>query len=288
MTFAASSARRALRYGPTCPVVVATAVKITSAAFRVRMYAGFPPLPKTRRFVAAVVTFSIAATATLLARLQTSRTLGEPGLRLIAQEVLDDSGRVINTNTVPLPDSALDYESTIVPITVGEANALPKDTTYARRLYKAPDQFQILASIVMMGTDRTSIHRPQICLPAQGWAVEREEVVTVPLTQPTRYELPVMKMVGKKTITGRDGQPAELKAVYAYWFVADGQLTASHNQRQWWSMVETASTGTLQRWAYVSLFAIAPPGLEDKAFERMVQFIQDTVPKFQIAPARAN
>jgi Protein of unknown function (DUF3485) len=229
----------------------------------------------------------IGATATLLARLQNNRTLGEPGLRLIAQEVRDDSGRLINTNTVPLPEAALDYESSVVPISVGEANALPKDTTYARRLYKAPDGFFIQASIVLMGTDRTSIHQPQICLPAQGWAVESQETVRVPMTEPQRYELPVMKMVGKKIVNGRDGNPTELKAVYAYWFVADGQLTASHYERQWWSMKTTARTGTLQRWAYVSLFAIAPPGLEEKAFERMTQFIQDTAPKFQIAPAKA-
>jgi hypothetical protein len=230
----------------------------------------------------------IGATATLLARLQTNRSLGAPGLRLVVQEVKDDTGRVINTNTVPLPEAVLDYESSVVPITAGEFNALPKDTTYARRLYKSPDQFQMLASIVLMGSDRTSIHRPEICLPAQGWAVERQETVSVPMTQPERYDLPVMKMVGKKTVTGRDGQPTELKAVYTYWFVADGQLTASHSQRQWRSIVETASTGTLQRWAYVSLFAVTPPGMEDKAFARITQFIQDAVPKFQIAPDPAK
>jgi hypothetical protein len=242
------------------------------------------PRPAILLFTGLVL---IGATATLLARLQNNRSLGAPGLRLVAQEVRDDSGRVINTNTVPLPEAVLDYESRVVPVTAGEFDALPKDTTYARRLYTAPDQFQILASIVLMGTDRTSIHQPQICLPAQGWAIERQETVTVPMTQPERYDLPVMKMTGKKLINGRDGRPMELKAVYAYWFVADGQLTASHTQRQWRSIVETASTGTLQRWAYVSLFAVAPPGMEEKAFERMTQFIQDTVPKFQIAPAKA-
>lgn len=244
---------------------------------------------KQRQWILLLVGWAlIGATATLLARLQTNRSLGAPGLRLVAQDVLDDTGRVVNTNTVPLPESVLDYESSVMPITAGEVNALPKDTTYARRIYKAPDQFQLLASIVLMGTDRTSIHRPEICLPAQGWAVERQEVVNVPMTQPQRYDLPVMKMVGKKTVNGRDGRPLDLKAVYAYWFVADGELTASHSQRQWRSIVETASTGTLQRWAYVSLFVVAPPGLEEKAFERMAQFIQDTVPKFQIAPAKAS
>jgi hypothetical protein len=230
---------------------------------------------------------AIGLTATLLVRLQSSRSLGAPGVRLVAGEVLDDTGRVINTNTVPLPESVLDYESKVIPITAGEANVLPRDTTYARRLYQAPDQFQILVGIVLMGTDRTSIHSPEICLPAQGWTVERQEQVLVPMVQPRPYELPVMKMVGRKTLGGPAGRTQEMKAVYAYWFVADGRLTASHVERQFSLMVETLRTGTLQRWAYVSLFAVAPPGLEDQAFERMKQFIQDAVPRFQIAPARA-
>lgn len=227
----------------------------------------------------------IGTTSALLARIQNSRSLGASGLRLVAGEVRDETDRVICTNMVPLPESILDYDSSIVPITVGETQALPKDTTYARRIYKSPDEFRIVVSIVLMGTDRTSIHKPEICLPAQGWAVERQEIVPVPMTQPHRYDLPVMKMVGKKILNGRDGTLTELKALYAYWFVADGQLTASHYERQWWSMKNTARTGQLQRWAYVSLFAVVPPGLEAKAFERMTQFIQDAVPKFQVAPA---
>jgi hypothetical protein len=243
------------------------------------------PRPAILLFTGLVL---IGATATLLARLQNNRSLGAPGLRLVAQEVKDDSGRVINTNTVPLPEAVLDYESSVVPITVGEVKALPKDTTYARRLYKSPDKFAMQVGIVLMGTDRTSIHRPEICLPAQGLVTESQEVVRVPMSAPERYDLPVMKMIGKGTLRGSDGENHNVKGVYAYWFVADGKVTASHAERQFSSMSETLRTGRLERWAYVSLYALVPPGMEEKAFERMVQFIQDTVPKFQIAPAKAT
>jgi hypothetical protein len=40
----------------------------------------------------------------------------------------------------------------------------------------------------------------------------------------------------------------------------------------------------LQRWAYVSYFAVYEPGQEDAAFERVKKLIMASVPEFQLAP----
>jgi hypothetical protein len=40
----------------------------------------------------------------------------------------------------------------------------------------------------------------------------------------------------------------------------------------------------LQRWAYVSYFAICSPGQEDATFERMSRLIEESVPEFQLPP----
>jgi hypothetical protein len=44
------------------------------------------------------------------------------------------------------------------------------------------------------------------------------------------------------------------------------------------------TTGVLQRWAYISYFAVCEPGQEDAAFERVKKLIVASVPEFQLAP----
>jgi len=43
----------------------------------------------------------------------------------------------------------------------------------------------------------------------------------------------------------------------------------------------------LQRWAYVTYFAVCAPGQEDAAYERLKKLIQTSVPEFQLTPKPA-
>jgi len=40
----------------------------------------------------------------------------------------------------------------------------------------------------------------------------------------------------------------------------------------------------LQRWAYISCFAVCLPGQEEATFERLKKFIAASVPEFQLTP----
>jgi hypothetical protein len=70
--------------------------------------------------------------------------------------------------------------------------------------------------------------------------------------------------------------------VFVYWFVADGELTATHSDRMWWMARDMLKNGVLQRWAYVICFAPCEVGAEDATFERLTDFIAATVPEFQL------
>jgi hypothetical protein len=89
--------------------------------------------------------------------------------------------------------------------------------------------------------------------------------------------------VGTREIT-IDGRKQMARWVYVYWFVADNQLTAQHNQRMWWMARDVIRTGVLQRWAYISYLAFCPPGAENAAFERVKKLIVASVPEFQLTP----
>src|SRR5262249_12296320 len=137
----------------------------------------------------------------------------------------------------------------------------------------------------LMGTDRTSIHKPQYCLDSQGWIVDqsKSETAVIPVERPYPYDLKVMKLTATKEFVGNDGKRFKLTGLYAYWFVAENELTPYHGERMWWMARDLIKSGVLQRWAYVSYFTYCVPGTEQPAFNRLSEFIAASVPEFQLA-----
>ena len=214
-------------------------------------------------------------TAGVLARVGKNHKLGRPGLKT---SPLPGSQNL----QIDLPAQVLNCESEPIPIPEVVTNTLPRDTSYGQRMYKSADGFQTVMNVVLMGADRTSIHKPQFCLTGQGWKIDRSELLQLPIALPHPYELPVMKLTATRRVNRPDGQEVLLRGVYVYWFVADGRLTARHGERMWWMARDLLLTGELQRWAYVTLFAVCEPGQEDAIYERMKQFIVAAVPQFQL------
>lgn len=227
----------------------------------------------------------IGGTAGFLSRLQGLQKLGQPGVRVVAQSLYGTNGAVVATNAVDLPLAVLDYTSEPLAITPVELGWLPPDTTYGRRRYKATNGLALNVSVVLMGSDRTSIHQPQYCLTGQGFNIQKSEQTFVPMTRPHRYDLPVMKLTANYQNLARmpDGSDRVLRALYVYWFVADNQLTADHWTRMWWMGRDLVRSGVLQRWAYVSCFAVCWPGQEEAVYSRMQDFLAAAVPQFQLA-----
>jgi hypothetical protein len=180
-----------------------------------------------------------------------------------------------------LPAQVFDCTSSLSPVTKLELEWLPPDTTYGRRRYTFSDKTWIESSVVLMGQDRTSIHKPEYCLPGQGFTINLREQVAIPIRQPHAYDLPVMKLTTSKTAHDRNGREVPLRGVYIYWFVADGKLATRHLDRMWMMTKGLLSEGELQRWAYVTYFAICQPGDEEATFDKMARFIAESVPQFQ-------
>ena len=234
------------------------------------------------KLILGVFFMLVVASALFLARLNSAgQALGQPGLRLAAMELRNEDSQVVRTNGVALPAQVFDCTSSLSPVTKLELEWLPPDTTYGRRRYTFSDKTWIESSVVLMGQDRTSIHKPEYCLPGQGFSIDLREVVTIPILQPHAYDLPVMKLTTSKTAHDRNGREVPLRGVYIYWFVADGKLATRHLDRMWMMTKGLLSEGELQRWAYVTYFAICQPGDEEATFDKMARFIAESVPQFQ-------
>jgi hypothetical protein len=242
-------------------------------------------MKKQAVFLFVTVTLLCIATGSFLRHVQNGHHLGKPGLALKAHTLKNSKGEVVANTVVALPEKVLDFSSEEGPITDLELAVLPKDTTFGRRRYTAPDKFVLDLSAIMMGTDRTSIHKPQFCLDGQGWKIQKSELQTVHMKNPVAYDLPIMTLTSVKRAKLPDGRLVDLRGIYSYWFVCENRITARHEERMWWMARDLLLTGTLPRWAYVSCFVACYPGQEDEAAERIKGFIAVSVPEFQLPSA---
>jgi hypothetical protein len=222
-------------------------------------------------------------TGWFLAHLRSFQKLGQPGVKVVSEPTYSESGATVNPESVYLPAQVMDFQSERIPVAAEVQDWLPQDTTYGQRVYRAPDGFQAWVNVILMGSDRTSIHKPEYCLTGQGWQISTPTPDVIPMSRPHSYDLPVMKIEASRSFPGRDGVPQPMKAMMVFWFVADQQLTAEHNERMRWMARDMIFGGVLQRWAYVSCFVVCYPGQETAAYQRLTGLIAELVPQFQLA-----
>jgi hypothetical protein len=231
--------------------------------------------------VAAVLVL-IAGTALVLSRMRDLVRLGKPGIKVVQRDVHDENGKLVATNAVYFPEVP-GYSMTNLPIDRLVLELLPRDTTFGRTHYEATNGFSTMLNAVLMGNDRTSIHRPEICLVSQGLYIDEKQITSIPIQEPVPYQLPVTLLSTTGEMKLPDGRMARRRVLYVYWFVADGEVTAAHTQRMASMALGLLKTGELQRWAYISCLADCEIGREAELLAEMQKFIAAAVPQFQLA-----
>jgi EpsI family protein len=140
-------------------------------------------------------------------------------------------------------------------LTEEERRALPGDTEGARRIYRRTDGYEVACSVVLAGRDVTSIHRPELCLPGQGWQIEYGTTVALRAAAFPGGQLQVMRMDAKRSM-GSGGERHQLaRAIFAYWFIGKDRVTAHHWERILWTAKDRVLHNRNHRWAYVLIYA---------------------------------
>ena len=217
----------------------------------------------------------IAVTAGALTWLRANQKLADPGIK-----ATPIPGKMLMN--IALPERVLDFTSTNVPEPDVAIGYFPKDTSYAERLYTGPTGTRIQSTVVMMGADRTSIHRPEYCLPGQGWTIGKKEIATIPINDNPPYNLQVARWNMTASIQGPDGQKENAAGIYVFWYDAKNDETPDHDKMLEHLTMNLFRTGDLQRWAYISYFVPCLPGQEDAAFAETKRLITAQVPIFEL------
>lgn len=184
-----------------------------------------------------------------------------------------------------LPERVLGMHGEEQEVSEAERIILPDDTEFAKMNYTDGLGNWVNCQIVLSGGDRRSIHRPEACLPAQGWNMLSSEPTTVDL--PGGSELTVQKLRLSRDIDLTNGQKGTLPMLFVYWYVGDNLTTHDQLQRVLRSNLDLLIENKVHRWAYVIVSApvlagLSPNGLnEEQTMERLREFIREAVPQFQ-------
>lgn len=222
--------------------------------------------------VAVVVVVASAAVAWATVRVEALQVSPRTGVRLAAN----------GHDPVALPNFVgLDWAGQNAAVTAIEREILPEDTGFSRKNYvslKDPRQ-QVFLSIVLSGRDRTSIHRPEICLVGQGWTTTGAALHRFRAGAAGGLEATILRIEREVTV---DGVTLQVPALLAYCFVGADRVVASHWERMLHGSLDRLRHLRANRWAYVLLQTHAFDG-EAAALGRMQEVLDGTLPAF-LAP----
>jgi hypothetical protein len=243
----------------------------------------------SRLAVVAVAMFGcILAAAGYLDHRRSQQRLSKPAVKLEAQPVfmVDEKGSnklKVAEQRISFPAEVLNFRSEEYPLQKAVYDWLPKDTTYGQRIYTASsDGFEIQVMGLLMGSDRSAIHKPQHCLRGQGWTIVSQEPDQIRINGPQPFDLPVMKIRFRMQVPDGKGGVQDRGGVFVYWFISEHNKSADDSQRMWQFAWNLLRTGEVERWASIMHVAYPPPGLEDVAYDRIKAFIQASVPEYHV------
>ena len=123
---------------------------------------------------------------------------------------------------------------------LGERTILPSDTRILKRIYSTPHS-QFLVSAVIGGTSKSSIHRPELCMPAQGFLMLDPRDFTVD---------------GRPYHAIRLENPRGPSTVLAYTFFNQaGVRTSSHVHRILVDIWDRSVLNRIDRWVMITVSA---------------------------------
>jgi EpsI family protein len=153
-------------------------------------------------------------------------------------------------------------------VTAVERETLPPDTGYSRKNYVrlGRSQEQVFFSVVLSGRDRSSIHRPEICLVGQGWTIRGSERREMKLAGGGGMDVTLLKI--EHEAVRADGTRTAVPALFAYWFAGSDAVVATHREMLWRGAMDRLRHGRADRWAYVVAQTLSTDG-EEAAWARI-------------------
>ncbi len=136
--------------------------------------------------------------------------------------------------------------------TAQETNGLTEGVKIERKLYVSSER-QMLATIVLSGPARRALHRPDICLPGQGWSIAGK--IEVPVRLSDGREINVMMMRLFRDHLNESGKLVRLRGLNLFWYQGYGEVqTADYYHHVFLTYFDSVFKNLNHRWALMSFF----------------------------------
>lgn len=217
--------------------------------------------------------------------------VSQPGIRVFQVTEKGEDGASYTVERPFLPEKVGHWSgSALEGLSQAERDILPKDTQGARRIYTGPAGEQIYCSIVLAGKDVTSIHRPELCLPGQGWTIQNEYTEDIPVPSAPGGNLDVMRMDTVRSVKVSEDRTVQARSIFAYWFVGKDRMTPYHWERIFWTTKDRVFHNTNHRWAYILIHApvntegsqLGSTEPEERAMRLVSNFVTDVYPELSV------
>lgn len=146
-----------------------------------------------------------------------------------------------------------------------ERDILPADTVTRKAIYTMPDGTDFTVAVVVAGHSRRSIHRPELCLPAQGYVLSERDVRTVLPEAPM-----ALFSIHLKQETRTRG--------FAYLFLNADGVTVSNLRRVVGDTLERSLHNRIRRWAMVTIRCDALDFRTPEGESALRRFMEDWFP----------
>ena len=178
-----------------------------------------------------------------------------------------------------LPDSIPGYLGFNEDPSFAELQSLPRDTEFAKKRYVGGGSADVNCEIVLSGAAKSSIHRPQICLVAQGWTIQQEQTVPITLEDGRSQNVRVL------TVSRRE-EGKVYTGYVIYWYVGKDRTTEDNFRRILLTSWDRVVRRVNHRWAYVTISGFIPgDGADSKSAKQLqadlVIFTREIIPLIQ-------
>ena len=215
-----------------------------------------------------VVVFTLATTGAVWS-FASRPPAGQAGVRLVLPDLV---GKYLGFD-----DSSIETEKRLLPV----------DTEIVKKNY-LDSSSSVSCEMVLSGALKSSIHRPQVCLIAQGWTILDDHPVVITLADGQRMRVRLLTL-------SRPDQQGVAIGYYLYWFVGKDKTTDDHLQRVLWSIWDRLTQNIVHRWAYVivSDAVVVASGQPDEQLrhqltQRVEAFASELAPVIQLPQVRPH
>ncbi|MCB1224182.1 MAG: exosortase/archaeosortase family protein [Verrucomicrobiales bacterium] len=194
--------------------------------------------------------------------------------------------------TLDLPLRVSAYQGRPMEITTKEKELLnPEGVELARTAYLDARRREIIATIIVGGPGKRTLHRPEVCLPGQGWSIVDSNEITIPLQDGRNVHATVLRLLRDRI--DADGQRLRFRGLNIYWYVgSDGSTVADFYGHVTQGYRDAILKNLNHRWSMVSVFTPVwegPVGREDpfeelRALDDTKAFITELAPQLMILP----